>query len=95
MGFAKKPPPGRKWGSLREYSQRIHVGGKAWDKLPYRLKQLSAYRADHHPAIVKGHLPIRRYARKRGVGLSSAITLGTKVVFALSKFNRLKDKKKK
>lgn len=81
-------PANRRWGKLSEYNQRIRVGSPSWQAMPYRLKQLSAWRFDHVPAVAKGHLPVRRYARKYGVGKSSDITLGSKVTFALSRLGR-------
>lgn len=85
-----KKPKGVRWAKLRELNSRLHIGTPAWNKQPYRIKQLSAWRADHHPKIVSGHLPVRRKARSYGIKPSSDISLGTKVTFAVSRFNRKK-----
>jgi hypothetical protein len=81
----KKKPAGVRWAKLRELDRRIKIGSATFNKLPYRIRQLSAWRADH---LSNSHRNVRAYARKKGVKPSSDITLGTKVTYFLSRKKR-------
>lgn len=78
MALLKRKPIGVRWGKASEIDRRIKIGTTRWEKQPYRIRQLSAWRADH---LRNKHRNVRQFARSKGVKPSSNITLGTKVSY--------------
>ena len=75
-----------RWASLDEIDRRTRVGSSAWYQLhpESRQKLLSAWRAMH---AVAPHTRIRWFARRKGKGCSSTLTVG-EMVAALRRFRK-------
>lgn len=61
-----------RWGHLKEINRRIHVGTKAWEGYPLRLKHLTSWRAAH---LQNPHTHVQMYGTAGGVRPSSDLKL--------------------
>lgn len=69
-----------RWGHVHELDRRLHVGSTKWkERLPNRLKHLSAWRYLH---LLGRHKQIQNRARRKGVKPSSDLTLRQKIKVA-------------
>lgn len=82
-----------RWGRLDELDRRIRVGTQTFDRLPFRLRQLTAWRGMHAVSpSAKPHSSVRMYGTRKKVRPSSNLPLKLKVAYVLK---RGKDKRKK